>query len=277
MFVLCPHCQFLVAVDPVSGLPPPRCPRCGGVLTESPVPAPVAEAPPTAAQDELPVPVAANPPQDDALASPEALPATSGEPAETTEPAPAGADVPAPVTQPLDELPEPVPRALQAHAPPTTAWPRKRISSALVILVLSLLLALQLLLADRAQLAADAQWRPTLAVLCDVLRCTLPPWREPAAFTVLARDVTPDLKRPGVLHVTARFRNDARWPQPWPTLLLTLSDADGRVAGERAFAPAEYRGNAATKNTLASGQSATITMDVIEPAPRIVAFTFDFR
>src|SRR5207342_3847653 len=35
MFVLCPHCQFLVAVDPISGLPPARCPRCdGGVLVE---------------------------------------------------------------------------------------------------------------------------------------------------------------------------------------------------------------------------------------------------
>ena len=32
MFILCPHCQFLVAIDPASGLPPAQCPRCGKAL-----------------------------------------------------------------------------------------------------------------------------------------------------------------------------------------------------------------------------------------------------
>ena len=32
MFVLCPHCHFLVATDPASGQPPLRCVRCHGLL-----------------------------------------------------------------------------------------------------------------------------------------------------------------------------------------------------------------------------------------------------
>ena len=36
MFVLCPHCQFLVAVDPASGLPPAHCPRCNGAVLVEP-------------------------------------------------------------------------------------------------------------------------------------------------------------------------------------------------------------------------------------------------
>ena len=154
--------------------------------------------------------------------------------------------------------------------------PRRRALKALAIAGLAALLVLQGLLADRARLAADARWRPLVSALCAPLRCTLPPWREPAAFTVLARDVRPRPDRPGVLHATATFRNDARWPQPWPSLLLTLSDVDGRVVGAREFAPREYLG-AAPHGEIASGQGASVAIDIVEPTPRIVAFTFDFR
>ena len=45
----------------------------------------------------------------------------------------------------------------------------------------------------------------------------------------------------------------------------------------RRFAPRDYLGASPTRSGLASGQSATVAMDIVEPAPRIVAFTFDFR
>lgn len=146
-----------------------------------------------------------------------------------------------------------------------------------IIAGLALLLVVQVLLADRAQLAASARWRPLLVGTCAVLRCDVPAWREPAAFTLLQRDVRPDPARPGVLHVAASFRNDARWAQAWPTLLLTLSDADGRAVGFRAFTPAEYLGKAPAQATLAGGASAAVALDVVEPGPGVVAFTFDFR
>ncbi len=143
---------------------------------------------------------------------------------------------------------------------------------------LLVLLALQSLLSDRARLAADARWRPVVAAVCGVLRCELPPWHEPGAFTLLDRDVRPDPARPGVLRVTAVFRNDARWAQPFPSLLLTLSDADGRIAGARLFTPGEYLGDAPhTQKGLGSGQSARVTLDVVEPPQGVVAFTFDLR
>ena len=147
----------------------------------------------------------------------------------------------------------------------------------LAIAGLALLLVLQLLLADRAQLAANARWRPWITSLCDVLHCTVPPWHEAGAFTLLGRDVRPHPTIPGALRVTASFRNDARWPQPWPRLALTLSDVEGREAGARSFSAAEYLGATPTQPGLDSGQTATIAMDVIEPAPRIVAFTFEFH
>lgn len=146
-----------------------------------------------------------------------------------------------------------------------------------LIAVLALLLVVQVLFADRAQLAADARWRPLVQGACAVVRCEVPAWREPAAFTLLQRDVRPNPVQRGVLHVAASFRNDAQWAQAWPTLLLTLSDADGRAVGFRAFTPAEYLGKPPAQPTLASGASATVALDVVEPGPGVVAFTFDFR
>ena len=146
-----------------------------------------------------------------------------------------------------------------------------------VIAALAVLLLLQVLLSDRERLAADARWRPAVGAACAVLQCEVPAWRQPAAFTLLRRDVRPHPARPGVLHVSASFRNDAVWPQAWPVLVLTLSDVDGRAVGSRAFTAGEYLADPPTQPTLRSGQSADIAMDLREPAPGIVAFTFDFR
>lgn len=155
--------------------------------------------------------------------------------------------------------------------------PRLHWSGPAAILALTLALAVQLLLAQRAELAADARWRPLVSGLCGALGCTVPPWREPAALTMLNRNVLPVPERAGALRVSAGFRNDARWPQPWPTLVLSLEDVDGRRVGQRAFAPGEYRREHRPGELIAPGQSAAVQFEVIEPAPRVVAFTFDFR
>jgi hypothetical protein len=165
-------------------------------------------------------------------------------------------------------------------APPPPMAPdrvrRERLELAVVV-GLALLLVLQIVLADRDALAASARWRPLVAGACALLRCEVPAWREPAALTLVRRDVQPLPGHPGVLHVSAQVRNDAVWPQAWPVLVLTLSDVDGRAVGSRAFTAGEYLADPPTQPTLRSGQSADIAMDLREPAPGIVAFTFDFR
>ena len=133
------------------------------------------------------------------------------------------------------------PRRRGPHAPsflrPDRHPPRPALRERRLVLagigVLALALVLQILLANRASLAADARWRPVVGGLCSVAGCTLPPWREPDAFTMIERDVRAHPSAAGALRVAATFRNDARWPQPWPTLVLTLSDVDGRAVGAR--------------------------------------------
>ena len=143
-----------------------------------------------------------------------------------------------------------------------------------LLALLTLGLAGQLFFGERATLAANAQLRPVVETACDAIGCSLPPWREPTAFTMLARDVIAVPERPGVLRVQASFRNDARWAQPWPALVLTLSDADNRTLGTRRFEPRDYLGDAPASSLLAPGQATQLAFDIVEPAPNVVAFDF---
>lgn len=200
---------------------------------------------------------------------PETLPETTDDDAPDVTPAPVPPPAP---TRPRVGLRVPsFARGKGDGARRFAHWP------AVSIALLAVLLTVQVLLADRANLATSPTWRPVVAALCSAFRCTLPPWREPEAFTLVQRDVRQHPTLPGVLRVTATFRNDARWAQPWPRVHLTLSDVNGRRAGERAFLPQEYLGGAPEQAELAPGESAAIAMDIIEPAPQIVAFDFRFR
>lgn len=154
---------------------------------------------------------------------------------------------------------------------------RARRGEWIALAVLLLALVAQLFLSQRAQLAADARMRPLVIGACGVLRCSVPPWREPAAFSMLSRDVIAVPGQAGVLRVQASFRNDAAWPQPWPALVLSLADASGRQLGVRRFLPRDYLRIAPPAALLAPGQAAQLDFDIVEPAPGVVAFDFRFE
>lgn len=310
MFINCPYCRTLVSTDPVTDLPPTHCPHCMSLLRRDDTVEDAADTEGDGAPLDL-VALMNTPVMDMPMASASA----SNTPALETD-TKTVTDEEAPAERQLDiasddSAIEPTPKPGDATAvdtgtttapailtPPPPPAPGKRGSRAMpsfarvasaankgprerwivaVAVALAVLLILQLLLADRARLSADARWRPTLHVLCAALFCELPPWREPTAFTLLQRDVRQHPSTPGALRVSATFRNDARWSQPWPRLRLTLSDANGRPAGARDFRAEDYLGGPASQPELASGESATVAMDILEPAAQIVGYDFSFR
>lgn len=283
MFFPCPYCQFLVNHHPQLRPLPHACPRCGRPLIEDGVSlvdleSSVPDAPDAEAASVAPAAPAASGSLATLLIVPPVAAPVSIEADPTAEENEEAATV-EPVEAPPASEPEPAPAAATtastgpAFAAPTAAgrgrwrWP--------LIALLALLLGLQILLADRARLAADPGWRPVVENLCGALGCTLPPWHEPTAFLMLDRQIRP-ADTPGALRVDATFRNDARWAQDWPALQLALSDADGRVLGSAVFTPEQYLG-AAPATRLAPGQSAQASFLVREPAPGTVAFSFEFR
>ncbi len=297
MFVQCPRCRSLVAADAASGAAPEFCPYCDSPLAD-------AETAPAEAEAAIPAEIA-----------PAEQPATVAETAEAA-PIDESADTAAIVAEIDDSAPDASDRsedredavaqtsaavaaddteAVAKKSPATSksrkkstapSFARRKLRAAerptppwlwAIAAGLALLAGLQIVLADRAELAADARWRPAIASLCAMLNCSIPPWREPAAFGMLGREVRQHPYMPGALRVDAAFRNNARWAQPWPDLVLTLSDVDGRALGARTFTPKEYLGDKVTQNEIGSGQSAAIRMEIMEPAPGVVAFSFDFR
>ena len=143
--------------------------------------------------------------------------------------------------------------------------------------VLCVALMLQIVLAQRAELAENPRLRPALTTLCKALRCDLPLWRNPAALQLLTRDVRPQPSVPDAMLISASFRNTAPWPQAWPVLELALSDLNGKTLALRRFQPDEYLGAAGHDPTLLPGQSASATLEVQAPGKQAVAFAFDFR
>lgn len=274
MFLPCPHCGFLVSLLAPGDAQGQRCPRCEQPLEEPAATGPLDDATATAVDTDAtlhtsgvdaPADVAPSPPGD----------------------APNDDDGDATTTASVDSTSPPPPprpgRTRGRHGPSfaritlpgeadTLRWPL-RIAAA----VLAVLLLVQLLLAQRAELATHARWRPWVQAACNAFGCDLPAWHEPGAFRMLDRNVRPKAGTNGVLEVTASFRNDARWPQAWPTLRVGLTDVDGREVAARAFVPDEYRPSTNADALLAPGQSAAVRFDVREPSAPIVAFTFDFR
>jgi len=147
-----------------------------------------------------------------------------------------------------------------------------------LISALALILALQLLLSQYTELAQKAQWRPWLERGCALFRCTLPVWHQPDAFFMLQREVRPVRGHTGILRAQAHFRNQAPWPQAWPALRFSLSDADGRLIGQRLVLPQDYLLDSTETPTplLAADQSAHISFYVHEPEDLTVAFRFEF-
>ena len=253
---------------------------------------PVAAAIAAAAEPEAPPPAASEASADASTARDETAPARRSNSSTDVDTAVAAEVVP---PQPAQEVPtghaveastEAPPASIDtalpsfapiAAAPLNAAQRRRRAGAWALALGLSALLGLQLMLATRMELARQAAWRPLLLHTCALLRCSLPDWHQPDAITLLQRDVQPHPRRPELLRITATFRNDAAWPQPWPTLVLSLSGSDGAVVGARAFAPETYLGGKPEQRLLGSGQRASIAFDIRQPAQPAVAFDFTVR
>ena len=290
MFVKCPHCDGLVALERDSGQPPERCPLCDGLMVAEPTVPDAADPTLPDPDDGVDVPSSAVEPDD---AAPALSPAHEPDDEDLARSTSADDDLPdAQLPEPGPEIDtdaeaepasgQPVDAGTQAEfehdagaMPPPAARPRRRWELAAVA-ALALALLLQLFALQRDALAADPQWRPWMQRLCNIAGCQLAPWREPAAIRLLQRSVQADPARPGTLQVRMRMRNEAAWPQPWPRLQLTLSDIDGQPLATRVFEPGEYLGRAPDAALLPPGAEAEAAFGVREPERASVAFDFRF-
>jgi hypothetical protein len=165
---------------------------------------------------------------------------------------------------------------------PVYVRPRRRrtagVAWALGCLVLALVLAAQIAWIKRVDLFRDPATHPWVARACQVIACRLPPIRDASKLELVSRDVRPDPHTSGALMITATVRNDADFRQPWPVVVVELTDLDNNVVAMRRFRPAEYMPDAARRAAgIAAGATSAVAFEVADPGRRAVAFRFSFE
>lgn len=143
--------------------------------------------------------------------------------------------------------------------------------------VLALVLAAQVAWARRVALVRDPATQAQALQVCAHLDCRLPPIRDTAKLELLSRDVRPDPGAAGALAITATFRNNAPYRQPWPIVVVELTDLDNNVVAMRRFRPAEYMPDPARRSAgITAGSTAAVAFEVADPGKRAVSFHFGF-
>ncbi|TAN04660.1 MAG: DUF3426 domain-containing protein [Rhodanobacteraceae bacterium] len=145
-------------------------------------------------------------------------------------------------------------------------------------LILALALAAQVAWAQRVALVRDPSTQAWVLHACATLDCRLPPIRDVAKLELLSRDVRPDPDAAGALMITATVRNNAAFRQPWPVVVVQLTDLDNDVVAMRRFRPDEYMPDRARRAAgIAPGTTAAVAFEVADPGKRAVSFHFGFE
>jgi predicted Zn finger-like uncharacterized protein len=149
-----------------------------------------------------------------------------------------------------------------------------------VLICIFLLLGLlaQLGWALRDTLIADPTSGPLLRQACATLGCELPLVQEVGALRLLARDVQNHPSVAGALLISATVRNDAPFAQPWPVVVIKLSDGNGQTLAMRRLSPREYLNDSGElQHGLAAGASTALVFEVEDPGRRAVSFELSFE
>jgi predicted Zn finger-like uncharacterized protein len=87
--------------------------------------------------------------------------------------------------------------------------------------------------------------RPVLERVCAELGCDLPLPRHAELMSIEASDLQADGSSPGIMVLSATLRNRAAFPQQFPSLELTLTDAQDQALARRVLTAPDYLGRGA--------------------------------
>ena len=102
-------------------------------------------------------------------------------------------------------------------------------------------------------------------------------FRDTRLIHLITRDIHSHPTRAGILVLSATFINIAPQAQPYPNLLVTLSDADNMPLGARSFSPDQYlSGEPDSRGLLQPDQNVPILLEFADPGERASGFELEF-
>lgn len=153
-----------------------------------------------------------------------------------------------------------------------------RLGWSLGIALSCLILLLQIAYIERERLLKHERIGFYIADWCQrIPRCQLPRARDPGRIQLVSRSVYSHPNIGGVLIVNAVITNAATFNQPYPVLLISMSNIRGQVIAERYFAPEEYLAEGVRDSAgMEPGKSVPVTLAVMDPGQDAMAFEMDF-
>lgn len=166
-------------------------------------------------------------------------------------------------------------RMLLARSAGSGRWAKAGWGLGIALLCLGLLL--QLAYIERERLLKHERIGPYIADWCQrIPRCALPPTRDPGRIQLVSRSIYSHPNIEGVLIVNAVITNSATFSQPYPVLLISMSNIRGQVIAERYFAPEEYLAGTGNSPGMEPGKAVPVTLSVMDPGQDAMAFEMDF-
>ena len=82
--------------------------------------------------------------------------------------------------------------------------------------------------------------RPYLEQYCEILNCKIPISQQTELLSIESSDMQKDAAQQGIATLIVMIRNQATFPQLFPSLELTLTDTKDKDLASRIFSPGEY-------------------------------------
>ena len=134
----------------------------------------------------------------------------------------------------------------------------------LISIFLLVTLAGQTIYLYRAELSVFVpSARPYLEQYCEVLNCKIPVSQQSELLSIESSDMQKGTAQQGVATLTAMIRNQATFPQAFPSLELTLTDTRDRALASRIFTPGEYlEENRRLSDTIEPDKEISVTLKI---------------
>ncbi len=112
---------------------------------------------------------------------------------------------------------------------------------------------------------------------CKPIGCGDQNKQDLAAIKILNRSIYSHPNADNALMITASFVNQAKNPQPFPLLQITLLDTQGQLVAVRRFSPKDYLVDQSLNDTLMqANQPVGARLEVQDPGNTVIAYEFEF-